>query len=559
MKCRALFTLAATVLLFTGASHATTPSLADPFHDSDAIHDAWAELEAGDLFPASEQMPWDYPEQLLNPLANDPVALDPSFSVDGWIRDGFGTTYPLPYPGRSTEKSGRRVIRTSDGGAIVAALVPALGSTTSPTTFNLGLVRYDASGSRVKWTLASAQYTDTNKNWFVYPNMADGKFTAIHDLQEFGGYLYIAVTRRYSASDIDAHVIKVSLNGDWANVFFPLNSGTFNEAGAGLVFERGTLEDRMLFVGRRIDADGKYSTILKRFIVPTGNILPTLDTGFGTGGEKSMRFNACGTGGTQPCATAAQRVAYAPGNPILNSQTVVYVAGNVHVGSEIHSFVYKLDMNGNLDTGWGINGGGRAYLDVGGRRVNTLYGLTLGDAVCTSSGPPLHVLSCKHELFLTVAAEGPNLNCGLDIATAKIKTDGYFQLNFGNNGWVGGPPANPSACYMFGSYSATPAAALLDGNRLVVVGSSSWRSAIIGSPTVYSGELKIYDANSGALRFADSYQVGNQDTYFNWVEKAGADRFYVAGTVTDPTYVTTWRFRIAPAIDRIFSDGMESP
>ena len=89
--------------------------------------------------------------------------------------------------------------------------------------------------------------------------------------------------------------------------------------------------------------------------------------------------------------------------------------------------------------------------------------------------------------------------------------------------------------------------------RLVVAGNQS--SVVFGA----SGVLKIYDATSGALHFSDSYRADNQDTYFRWVEKAGTDSFYVAGTVTDPTWVTTSRFRIVPITDHIFSDGMESP
>lgn len=557
MKYRALFVLAATMLLFIGTSHATTPSLADPFHDNDAAHDTWAELEAGDLIPMSEQMPLDYPELLLNPAASDPVALDPSFGGSGTIYDGFGTTYqlPSPWPSQSTDKNAHRVIRTSDGGAIVAALVPALDATTSPTTFNLGLARYSANGTRVKWTLAQSQYTDANKNWLVYPNVAAGNLTAIHDLQEFDGYLYIIVTRRYSASDTDAHVIKVKLDGSYVNRFYPLN-GNEEEAGAGLVFDKGTFENRMLFVGRRIDADGKWSTVLKRYSVSAGNTLPTLDTGFGGSGEKTLRFNACGAAGNQPCSTAAGRVAYVPGSTILNGRTVIYVAGDMRVtANELHTFVYKLDMNGNLDTTWAYNGGGHAVRDIGGRRNNELYGLTLGDQSCTAGSPPLYITDCRHELFLTVAAESPDPNCKWDIAVAKLKTDGYYLLSFGSNGWVGGPPVGGSGLATCSAFrpSTKPVAAFLHGQRLVVAGNQS--SVVFGA----SGVLKIYDATSGALHFSDSYRADNQDTYFRWVEKAGTDSFYVAGTVTDPTWVTTSRFRIVPITDHIFSDGMESP
>lgn len=506
--------------------------------------DAAATTEPATLQAHAQATPWGQPLQpFANSLDEDPMVPDSTFGSGGTVSDGFGSTRSWPLPAVSTVKDGQRMIRLANGDVIVAALVPKLGQMVSPITFNIGLTRYTPSGDRVAWTAAPSTLTDAGKNWLVYPNYEEGKYSSITSMQEHNGYLWITAGYSNSSTDLDADLLKVRLDGGWMNVEFVWSSGQPEEA-IGLAFS--TSLNELVVVGNRIGADGYSSVVLKRYLAGQGDQAPSLDNSFGS--EKVLNMNICGSGGNQRCSTAPKRMASGPfvdgGVPML------FIAGQYqYATSEGHLFVFKLDWDGDFITNWGINGTSHTVFDSNGTRSNVLYDITL-KPIC-SGLPPNN--SCTFETYLIAAAKSASSRCGYGVAVAKLKTNGYAETTFGNNGWAGGPQWGLPCDLLAGEESEAPARALLDGNRLIIAGWSWWKTSL--GDGNFSALLRVFDATTGARRYSATYDTtGHTHTYFRDLISAGPGQVYAHGTITDSTWVMTSRF----TLDRIFGDGFQT-
>ncbi|WP_306524329.1 hypothetical protein [Dokdonella sp.] len=493
----------------------------------------------------AQDTPWSQPLQLLaSPLDQDPFVLDSAFGSGGTVTDGFGTTRNWPLPAVSTAKDGQRVIRLANGDVIVAALVPKLGQAVSPTTFNIGLARYTPSGDRVPWTAAPSTRTDADKNWLVYPNAAEGKYTSITSMQEHNGYLWITAGYSFYSDDLDAVLLKVRLDGGWVAATSVLD-GLGPEEAIDLAFS--TSRNELVVVSNRVGDDGYSSVVLKRYLAGQGDQAPSLDNSFGSYGANVLNMNICGSGGNQRCSTAPKRMA---SGPIVNGGVpMLFIAGQYqYATSEGHLFVFNLDWDGNFITSWGINGTSHTVFDSLGTRSNVLLDITL-KPICGGTTPAM----CTYETYLIAAAKSSWSSCGYGVAVAKLKTNGYAETAFGNNGWAGGPGDGSLSCGNLSEKSEAPARAVLDGNRLIIAGWSWWKTPL--GDGNYSALLRVLDATSGAERFSSTYDTaGHTHTYFRDIISAGPGQVYAHGTITDWTWVTTSRF----ILDRIFGDGFQT-
>ena len=141
-------------------------------------------------------------------LFAEPYAVDPGFAGGSFTDDAFASVLTDP----NKNFIGKKIIRLN-GDIVVAALVKHPNNNQSNGYWNLGLVRYNASGTqRLTWTNPAASYAHYLDQYLVYPNYANATISEVVDMRTINQKIYVLVNDKFTAAGT-ATVSKVLVFG----------------------------------------------------------------------------------------------------------------------------------------------------------------------------------------------------------------------------------------------------------------------------------------------------------------------------------------------------------
>lgn len=291
-----------------------------------------------------------------SPASADPLSVDPDFNAGRTFVDAFANESP------GKHFHARKVAHTTGGDSIVAGLV-AWGTQNGPDgeKMNIGLVRYDANGTRIAWgSGADGPYTHFNRQYLVYPKTSS-LFTRVVDMAIVGNTVYVLADRDSLVNCAPGCARSVSVlafrlsDGGFVGIETVFGSA-FDEYGAGILPLQGGFSGySLLMAGTRVLADGRRQPILRRFNVASGTGALVADEGFAPSGFRELTLPPGLCSGA--CDASLARVAMYGGGFVPIG---LYLGGDLHTGPDTTEYlVLRIDPNGNLVSGFGNGGAGR--------------------------------------------------------------------------------------------------------------------------------------------------------------------------------------------------------
>lgn len=488
-------------------------------------------------------------------LKTDPFAYDPSFNGGNAIEDRFAAL--------STDRKfvAWKAVRLANGDVVVAGLVPPGFQADQPNGyFNLGLVRYSASGGRVPWPNATPMYDYYSQHTYIaYPNNSNlGRFTAVRDIKSLNGFLYVLVDYEPSAIAADVHLVVFSEDGRFVEETGTFTSG-LNEYGAGLAtYSYNTVRpgggfvtvSKIIAVATYLTGGGRGIITVKRFSVATDGST-TLDNAFGPSGTGVKDYvppnSFCAA---SPCSIRAAAVAVTQGIGLLGDHPRVYIgAQSLWQDNDWDPVVLAIDGSSGDALSFGSNGFLISAWDIGGDNAE----LT-ADIAATGQATD------SDEIYLLSRV---SMDCRPGIGLLKLNSHGLLVSSFGHLGMTLFGGSNDSNCTS-AAVNTLPAAMVLQGDRIAIVGTEGYISPTIGNQ--YRPLLAIVDRQNGAVRESRAMLPAHVPgaTFTNgsgWNDVVADDqgRFIATGPLYDslgskPLFGTA---RYAP--DRIFGDDFEQP
>ncbi len=505
----------------------------------------------------------------------DPFTYDPQFNNGVIVEDRFASTTG------STTMLGERVFVSphysgDPDGDIVASGLVAVAYQGSPAN-NFGSVRYDYLGQRIGWGDPTSAYAYYYNRYLDWPDLTTSTVSRVDDVKTFHGYV-ITLLDLGSEGNRSTYLRTYTDGGPNTNggqflYGHTVNSGLIS-AGAALVPYTYPTFDGMgnpitayrLIVVETSTSSGQRIITMKRYIldVATGDL--TVDTGFGTSGNgmvNQVAPNSMCNAGTN-CSwdvAAVTALRTETDNPTLYLGGTAYgrtsalrddgviVSVNGYDGSLNSSF------GDILSTGFYVNHLANPSDVVA--LAATTSGAAASDVVFVTSSETYTYGACPaYPAAVTkLLAQTPTGLHGFPATAA----DGSFA----DNGTLrfGGELAG---CV----YSTFPADMLVDGNRLVIVGSEELVSAVISSSPPEVPLFAIVRASDGVLTdyqrgvfsplHADGTPWGGGT--FNSVALRSSGHYAVTGAIVDASANSASLFGTAIiASDRIFGNGFESP
>jgi len=501
--------------------------------------------------------------------------LDPGFNGGGFILDRFAGPNTANY-------RGRKVARSQNGDIIAVGLVPPYNQPDQPNGyFNIGLVRYDATGRRVAWAWNSA-YGHYNNEYLIYPGgetsgQLPPRFTAVKDLKVFGKRIYVLVDNEPTAGDSNTHLLVFTDNGADSGRFLGhynmSTAPTIREYGAGLAVMPGLLTiapDRLVVAMTQFDASGPYVTV-RRYIIGGANPVEP-DTAFGDNGSRHISLTRAAGG----CAPSAAVNGFCPlqaysidiGHRGLGSgASPIYIGAERQYSSPTASSndwdvaVIKLDSNGTLQTSFGTgtgNGGGNGFAFVQferGRMEDRIRGIHV-----RTTGLGLPNSPYRDELYVVASI---SQECAAGVGIGKLDASGQFVSSFGAYGKVrfGGwdDPGDAQACAV---YNATrPFAVARAGDTLAIAGQSD---AYVWGDFLPSAAVGFVDIDDGSVLPGFTHAVTppwasfpSTSTLYGIIANDDGS-FTVTGDAGDTSTGNTLLFATARITsDSIFADGFQ--
>ena len=131
------------------------------------------------------------PAALALPL---PYAVDNDYANGTFTDDAFAADITQP----NAMFVGKKVLRVNNE-ILVAALVKYPNGNQTNGMWNLGLVRYNASGTeRLTWSNPPALYAHYQDEYIVFPNSATGLIRNVQDMRVLGERIYVLVDEQYT-------------------------------------------------------------------------------------------------------------------------------------------------------------------------------------------------------------------------------------------------------------------------------------------------------------------------------------------------------------------------
>ncbi len=506
----------------------------------------------------------------------DPFAYDPQFDNGVILEDRFASTTT------STTMVGERVFVSpyiSDGpnGDIVASGQVAVAYQGSPAK-NFGSVRYGGSGQRIGWGDPLPAFSYYNNYYLDWPNLTTSTVSAAADVKPFMGYIFALLDLGSSAVYLSAYT-DGGPNTDSGQFVYghtafskpaasiggvalvPYSYITYNGTGGQVA------AFRLIAVATYTSSSGQIIITMERFVLDLATGDATVDTSFGTSGNGMVDLVApnwvcyakanCSWG-----ATAVSALRTDTENPTL------YLGGTAYgrtAALGVDGVVVAVNgADGSLSSSFGTLGSTGIFINQLANKSDVL--------ALAATTPGAGAAASEDVVYVTSGEAYTNSNCPAKPAAvtkllAQVPPSGIHELpatmpdtSFANNGTLtfGGDLAG---C----DYNMFPADMLVDGNRLVIVGSEN---SVSVTPFSKVPLFAIVRASDGALT---DYQRGvfsplhaNGTPWgggsFNSVALRSSGHYAVTGAIIDASANSASLFGTAAiASDRIFGNGFESP
>lgn len=520
---------------------------------------------------ASDTLHEELAEENPTAISSAGYALNPGFNDGKFYLDRFSGPTTSDY-------RGRKIARLANGDTISVGLVPAYQQDNQADGFyNIGIVRYTASGVRVPWSWASP-YGNFGNTYLIYPGSQTAgqltpRFSAIKDVKVIGNRFYILADHTPVGGSRNVQLLTFSDEGAESGRFFGhlgVFAGAFNEDGGALLAHGSNIiggANKLVAVATVWGGSGNY-ILAKRFNVGGANIVET-DSTFGTNGETSifLRQNAGGCATGVAVAGACPIIATSLGAGFRN----LFNVGAYYIGADrLHSTgtgsndwdgaVIKLNANGMLDTTFGATGSGAGngfsfiQFDRGSKedRTRALEVRTTGLGIPASPYRD-EIYSVMYVAQLCSAATG----------VAKIDQDGAAVSSFGTGGKMsfGGwnNPADAQACAVYGPAQAFGAA--ISGSTLAIVGQGDIerQGQFIRAPMFTAVDIASGTVSQSLLTPISITGTSSPgDGVLYGVVGLGAEDFAVVGDTRDPLNGNHLLFATGQiGRDYIFANGFQ--
>ncbi len=498
--------------------------------------------------------------------ADDPYAFDPGFRNGVAAVDRFGGNNA-----DNRDNHGSKVATLADGSVVVASLVQKIGASANQANgfYNLGLVRYTTSGQKIAWTNVDPAYTDSSKNYIVYPNTdTTAREVAVVDIREYQNQIYVLTERSIAGTDTDVQIRRFGLDGAFLGNTWVFNA-TNPETGAGMVFWRDGESGpyKLIVAGTRSTSAGD-TVYLARFTLDQAGA-PQLDSGtFGIGGYLDRKVVRCedDAHGPMTCPTTAKAVtasygvlAHAFGDATNGARPNVYVLGDFPrklAGQPANRdlMVMKLDADGVRQGGFGneaTDGVITLGFDAVGSNLSDVARAITAKTYTTNQG----ALVFDH--INVVAAVSQHCGTGVGFASMDERNHQFAKKVFGGSSMLSG------VC-MQDLHDDPAGMAWINASRVAVVG-RSWMSGgtteVVASPFMALLDERpnpptLTEYRKHPILNAGGVRVGN--AAFNGVSVSSNSTLTAVGDVQDSGnnqkyMVVTARL----ASDRIFGDDMD--
>lgn len=492
-------------------------------------------------------------------LAEDPYSADPAFAAGRFIEDAFAGDSNVP----NTYFEGKKIVRLGNGDLVVAALVRKPDGSQNNGYANIGLVRYDASGTqRQTWSNPTPAYAHFNGQYVIYPNSSTANFSWIQDIKAIDGKILVAANLNFGGSDdVDTTILVFGEDGSFKTADRVFGTGRAEYVGGMEVYKPAALSSKpqVLVVAtdaaRESQGGGIGRPLFRRYSLEAGGTL-TDETGV-----VALNTHWCDNPG-RDCRPAGIALGWRGlvGTPSIYVVNRYYQPAADQPGWSVA--VTRIDANGVADTSW--PGEWWYARDGGGAGAHRNWPVAL--AVRTS-GLGVPASPYRDEVFVVSEIDR---SCGAGILVNRFDHDGAVSPAR----IFGGSTATTPICNTLGRPADYPIDVTLSGNRLAVAGFGKHGSIIPGGEDSYDAFVAVLDASTGGapplLDLHDyAFPIGGprqRHSGFWGIASTSAGRFVVAGDVRFTNAAATpaalrGKTRVAVlgiAPDRIFGSGFGS-
>lgn len=314
-----------------------------------------------DLFGAQAESP--APDEVQ--AAGDYVA-DPAFHGGEYIEDAFFANQT----GATNYFLGRKVARLPNGDVLTAALVKNPNGNQTNGYWNIGLVKYDATGTTRKTWFNAGTYGHAGSEYIVFPKADTANYSWIQDLKIIGNFIVISTNLNFggSTTDIDTYILVFDTDGAFRSSTAVFNHDTAAEYIGGMeVYSTGigTTTNNVVVVGTRMAGSAVPRPVFQRFTLNANGTL-TDQTGV-----VALNAAACSNTGDD-----CEAKGIALGGRILGATGAppIFVANMRRAGGtsgEANIAVMKINADGVPDSNWASiawntsPGGNRADIPFG--------------------------------------------------------------------------------------------------------------------------------------------------------------------------------------------------
>lgn len=504
---------------------------------------AFASFESGmyidDVGGPSQTAPWDAP--IIASLSDFPFMPDRAFNGGHYVTDAFFANSNAA----NNYFEGKKIVVLDNGDLVVAALVKKPDANQSNGFWNLGLVRYNRTGTaRQVWSNPTAAYSHISGQYIVYPNSATATYNYIRDIKAIGGKLIVYANRSYQGGpDVDVDLLVFGEDGSFQSVTTAFASTAAEYAEGIEVYSAGTIgfTNYVLALATQFVPDGRPA--FKRFSISAAGFLT----------QENPDMNAVNV----RCTTAGQQCfgrGIALGQPSMQGETPsIYVVTEFRPDATTvdGSFVVtKVNSNGVKSPNWDP-GNINWHASNSGDRHDWPIGIVVQTGIGTASPPDA--------IFVGVNI-GQNCKDGISVVRFSSADNGVSP----SLTRFGGSNATGSLCSVISSTVASDNATSMarHGTTIALAGYRFIANA--------SSDSAMYavDANLTVLdQRAFPFPIGGprqRESLLSGITAVGGLKFAAAGyaaypggtipaTLVGKTHVAIIQF----APDRIFGHGFD--
>ncbi len=481
------------------------------------------------------------------------LVMDKRYSNGFWSPDRFAGSHLDDF-------RGRKVLRLDNGDVVVAGMVPPyLGGNPANGLWNIGLVRYNASGQRVSWGGDSA-FHFFNGQYVVWPNSATPSHRQVSDITLLNDRILVLV--EHEDTSVDSWVVAFDLDGNYVSHGFALDSSNRDETPAGMAvysqaLPAGGVSHKVVVVGTAAQSATVSTPVYARMTLhPDGTL--TRDTDIGNqDGYVYIPVSSQFCEGSQACRAQASSVTVVR-NPALPDWTPrrVFIGGSVMGFGSWDYLAVGISDHGEPIPGFGFNGVVVIPIDQGGsnndmaRSIEASMRLLPNDLTETS-------------VFLTgevAMADQTNK------AIVKLRGSGLLDNTFAMGGrLIGHLTCGTAPCT--GNPRILIGDTLLDGSSLMIASTFAWDAGhpscqtygacVIPEVTELSTTSGWILAHGQLPQFRPDFSnYGDAAVY--GIAAAGSGRYVLAGDGREAsTGNRLWYITAGVVHDQVFQDGFQ--